>query len=653
MSDKHTNTCEQNARHERFVAEPTSAAYPLVLRRGLQGSWIRAVLKMASQRMARRTMALAVLLVLGMAASESRAQPPFGGPPPMGGMMGPPRFGPGMGMPPFGGPPPMGGPPMGGMMGAPRFGPGMGMPSFGGPPPMGGPPMGGMMGAPRFGPGMGMGIGGRPGPGPIPRSAGMAPGRPIPGRPVPGGAGGGLADRGRVGAGGRPEPGRAYNPHHASLYRGGWVNSRGGTSINSRNASWYHDGWANSRGGTPDKRRDSAAWDKARDYVREERARDYAAGLAWGLGGGASSDYGSGSGSGSGSGYDSGYGYDSGSGTGTGYDSGYGAGTGTGSGDAYANTSSDASSTDSDSSRTDAAQETKSDSQQDAAAEERGYQAFDRARDAFKAGDYAAALELIDEAFKDVPSDPLVHEFKALVLFARGEDPRAAAELHDVLAVRPGMDWTTLSGLYPDVATYTGHLRALEDRCRHDLNAAAPRFVLAYHYLAAGHQDAGVAQLKVLITLEPSDRVARRLLASLTGTPSAPPEPTTTRAVPERDGAAGRPRSVDLVGRWRGDRDGSTFELSLDGRGRFVWQAAREGKAIATVTGAYALSRDTLTLNAEDRPPLRTSMTESSRDSFRLKTVGDIPGDPGLGFRRVAVPAEPDRDQRGGPRENR
>src|SRR5262249_38875556 len=159
--------------------------------------------------------------------------------------------------------------------------------------------------------------------------------------------------------------GRAYNPHHAS---------------------WYHGGWANSRGGTWDKGRDSSAWDKARDYVREQRAWDYATALAWGLGGWGSS----------------------GSGDGTGYSSGYGTGTG----DAYANTSSDASSTDSDSSRTDAAQETKSDSQQDGASEERGYQAFDRARDAFKAGDYAAALDLTDEALKDVPDDLIVHEFK-------------------------------------------------------------------------------------------------------------------------------------------------------------------------------------------------------------------------------------------------
>jgi len=52
---------------------------------------------MASQSVARRTMDLAVLLVVGMAAPEARAQPPIGGPPPMPG------------------PPPMAGPPMGGM----------------------------------------------------------------------------------------------------------------------------------------------------------------------------------------------------------------------------------------------------------------------------------------------------------------------------------------------------------------------------------------------------------------------------------------------------------------------------------------------------------------------------------------------------------
>ena len=212
------------------------------------------------------------------------------------------------------------------------------------------------------------------------------------------------------------------------------------------------------------------------------------------------------------------------------------------------------------------------------------------------------------------------------------------------------MNWATLIGLYPDVETYTGQLRALEDRCRQGPKAAAPRFLLAYHYLVAGHTDAAAALLKTVLALEPGDRVARRLLASLTA-PPPPPEPA--RTVPDGDGAAGRPPSVDLLGRWRGERDGSTFELSLDDRGRFLWKAARQGKPTATVSGAYALSGDTLVLTPEDRSPLRASLTELTPDSFRLKADGVIPGDSGLGFRRVARPAAPDRDRRGGPRENR
>ena len=705
MSDNHPTTREQDARRASFAAEPTRAAYPLVLRRGLKGSWTRAVLKMASQRMARRTMDLAVLLVLGMAASEARAQP---GPPPM---PGPPMGGP---PPMMGGPPPMmGGPPMGGLpMGGPPMG---GLPM--GRPPMGGPPMGGMMGPPRLGPGLAGGPGSgpmpgglsRPSPGPRGMPGGMGPGRPpggaagigggpgrgpgpnptgagrppgLPGdRPLlgsspagaaPGRAGGGPANRGAAGAGGRPEPGRAINPHHASWYRGGWANSQVGTainSINSRHASWYNGSWANSRGGTWDTGRASAAWDKARDYAREERARDYAAGLAWGLGGRGSSGYGYGSGYGD---YGSGYGgYGSGSGSGYGSDS----SSGYGYGDSYVNPYYDATSGDSDYSHPVATRDTKPAAEQDgdaaergdqasdpgadrtktasdsSAAEERGYQAFDRARDAFKAGDYPAALDLTDEALKDVPGDPLVHEFKALALFARGEDARAAAALHAVLAVTTGMDWTTLSGLYPDVGTYTGQLRALEGRCRRDTKAAASRFVLAYHYLVAGHNDAARTQLKAVLALEPGDRVARRLLASLTPPPPAPAE--TTRTVPDGAGSSGPPPSVDLVGRWRGDYDGSTFDLSLDDRGRFVWQATRDGKATATVSGAYALSGDTLTLDADDRPPLRASVTELAADSFRFQAVGGAPSDPGLGLRRVTEPSATEGEPRGVSRESR
>ena len=40
---------------------------------------------------------------------------------------------------------------------------------------------------------------------------------------------------------------------------------------------------------------------------------------------------------------------------------------------------------------------------------------FDSAREAFKNGDYAKALELVDQALKTTPNDAALHEFRALV----------------------------------------------------------------------------------------------------------------------------------------------------------------------------------------------------------------------------------------------
>ncbi|HEY2159231.1 MAG TPA: tetratricopeptide repeat protein, partial [Isosphaeraceae bacterium] len=458
-----------------------------------------------------------------------------------------------------------------------------------------------------------------------------------------------MAGRGGPGGGARPEPGRAADARHADWYRGGWADSRGATSSNPRDVSSYRGGSENSRGSSSGTGRDaSSAYDKARDYIREERARDYAAGLSWGLGWGSS-----GSGSGSDSGSDSGSGY----GNGTGYTSNYGTG--------YGNSDSDTSSAAAGQADTNApqdgatAQGEATDSGSDganiatdsASGANRAYQTFQRAREAFKAGDYASALKLTDEALENVPGDALIHEFQALVLFARGDVARADDVLHAVLALTPGMNWSTLIWLYTDVETYTAQLRSLEERRRQDPRASAPRFVLAYHYLAAGHKDAAVTELKAVLASEPGDRVARRLLASLTCESPAPTEPS--RVAPGGDAAPGPRPSADLHGRWKGERDGSTFDLTLDDRGRFLWRAARDGKATANLSGAYTLSGDTLTLRAEDRPPLRVSVTESTPDSFRWKPAGDTHGDPGLGFRRVVPQAAPKDDRPGRPHEGR
>ena len=97
--------------------------------------------------------------------------------------------------------------------------------------------------------------------------------------------------------------------------------------------------------------------------------------------------------------------------------------------------------------------------QQDSPATEAGYQVFDQARDSFLKQDYRQALALDEQAIQSVPNDPVMHEFGALCLFAQGKYEQSAAVLNAVLAVAPGMDWTTMSSLYPDTDVYTKQLR--------------------------------------------------------------------------------------------------------------------------------------------------------------------------------------------------
>ena len=139
--------------------------------------------------------------------------------------------------------------------------------------------------------------------------------------------------------------------------------------------------------------------------------------------------------------------------------------------------------------------------------------AFDQARQAFKAGDYAQALQLVQQAAGADAQRHDLHEFLALILFAQGQYEQAAAPLYAVLSVGPGWDWTTLSGMYPDVATYTRQLRNLEAYINANPKSAQARFVLAYQYLCEGHDDNAIAQLKQVVKLQPGDTLSAQLIA--------------------------------------------------------------------------------------------------------------------------------------------
>ena len=147
-----------------------------------------------------------------------------------------------------------------------------------------------------------------------------------------------------------------------------------------------------------------------------------------------------------------------------------------------------------------------------------------------------------------------------LTLFALGRYPEAAATLNAVLATAPGMDWTTMSNLYGSVDTYTAQLRRLEDFCRSHRDDAAAHFVLAYHYLVAGHPEAGRRMpSRWSWPSSPAIVVAKQILESIRPPePATQPSPAVTRraqaiAEPDTPPASSAPET-DLVGTLEGDQ---------------------------------------------------------------------------------------------------
>ena len=65
------------------------------------------------------------------------------------------------------------------------------------------------------------------------------------------------------------------------------------------------------------------------------------------------------------------------------------------------------------------------------------------------AGDYQRALDLSDQVLKATPDASIVHEFRAMCLFALKRFDEAAAVDYAVLTAGPGWNWSTMAGLYP------------------------------------------------------------------------------------------------------------------------------------------------------------------------------------------------------------
>lgn len=272
-----------------------------------------------------------------------------------------------------------------------------------------------------------------------------------------------------------------------------------------------------------------------------------------------------------------------------------------------------------------------------------GLRAFDAARAAFRNKDYAAAQIQIEAAIKQLPGDPAIHEFRALVLFARADYAAAAAVIYGVLAVSPGWNWTTLSNHYAEQAEFTRMLRDLEAYRRQHAEDPVPAFLSAYHYVTCRHYDAAIKQLETVRRLVPDARLVPPLITLLAGADdknqvaSTDPAASVQAANPSGAGPQEPESKLDkdkVTGAWRAaPSKGTTVELSLTEDDSFVWTVNRGGKS-RKFDGKYTLSGSRIWLDA-GHGGMTARLTLAQPDGpLHFKLIDNDPSDPGLQFHR-------------------
>ena len=266
--------------------------------------------------------------------------------------------------------------------------------------------------------------------------------------------------------------------------------------------------------------------------------------------------------------------------------------------------------------------------------------AFNGARDAFMQGNYQGALAQVNQALTQSPNDSVMQEFRATCLFAMQDYQQSAAALYAVLSSGPGWDWTTMSGLYPNIDVYTGQLRALEGYRTQNPSVAYAHFLLAYQYMLLGYKEQAATELNSVVSLQPNDQLSAQLLRGLT-TPANPGSAIAGQpGMPQQSGPAQQAapsQPVDaaaLVGNWQATRsDGSAFGLKLTPDNNFTWQFTQQGKQ-QVLNGSYTIANNYLILKASDQNTLLGQVAMVDPNHFTFKLTGDNPADPGLTFTR-------------------
>jgi tetratricopeptide (TPR) repeat protein len=255
---------------------------------------------------------------------------------------------------------------------------------------------------------------------------------------------------------------------------------------------------------------------------------------------------------------------------------------------------------------------------------------FDQGLAQFKSGNYEPALIFFDSATQENPGDAVVHEVRALTLFATKQYVPAAAALNSFLSSGPGMDWTTMSSLYGNLDDYSQQLAALEKHVQENANDAAAFFVLSYHYLVQGEQDQAVRVLTDLTRLQPRDSTSKRMLDALSS-PTDRKLSTSTLVTNSPDD------ETNLVGNWKATTGDTTIELKIESDSSFQWKAISPGKPLVELAGQLSADQDAIVLVNEQAGSIAGNVVSLGVDQWQFLLEGAPAGDARIVFSRTKV----------------
>ena len=276
-------------------------------------------------------------------------------------------------------------------------------------------------------------------------------------------------------------------------------------------------------------------------------------------------------------------------------------------------------------------------------AAESAQKVFESARQAFKQNDFGRALTLADQALVSLQTDPVLHEFRALCLFALKRYDESAAVNYAVLSAGPSWDWATMINLYSGIDVYTTQLRELESYVKLKPDSAPAQFQLAFLYLSQGSKEAAAKQFDTVAQLQPADTLSAQLAKSLDPSPErkqvqkvmtadAPsPQPTNPPgaegqpATGNAEQPAPPPPPKKLAGTWVASPDPKVkITLVLKEDGAFSWAVTQEGRT-QTIQGQAGYQDDVLILGQQDT-------FDDAKNDFSFKPPGSADNVSGLKF---------------------